>query len=84
MFFLFYLQVPPEKYLSEGGTRSGGFREISNSFAKFEFRPIEWSTENDEGRILYIARPGDIPQNEKILRVIDYLDGEPAIVIGEK
>ena len=35
MFFLFYSKYDPYKYLSQGGTRSGGFKEGGNKFDIF-------------------------------------------------
>lgn len=82
MFFLFYTQYPPEKYLEEGGTASGGFREKRNAFQNYVFRPIDW--DNESPGDLIVGRPGDIPQDASILKTAYYLNGEPAIVVAEK
>lgn len=82
MFFLFYTQYPPEKYLEEGGTASGGFREKRNAFQNYIFRPIDWNTEKSGN--LIIGRPGDIPKDAKILKTVNYLDGDQAIIVAEK
>ena len=82
MFFLFYTQYPPEKYLKEGGTASGGFRESENKFSNYIFRPIDWNSE--EAGNLIVGRPSDIPDDVNPLSVIKYLNGVPAIVIAEK
>ena len=82
MFFLFYTQYPPEKYLKEGGTASGGFRESGNKFSNYIFRPIDWNSE--EAGSLIVGRPSDIPDDVNPLSVIKYLNGVPAIVIAEK
>lgn len=82
MFFLFYTQYPPEKYLKEGGTASGGFRESENKFSNYIFRPIDWNSE--EAGSLIVGRPSDIPDDVNPLSVIKYLNGVPAIVIAEK
>lgn len=76
MFFLFFMQYDPVRYLAEGGTVSGGFAEKRNTFDKFEFRPINWLEEVKDGRILYIGAPGEVPDS---LGVISYLNGMPAI-----
>ncbi|MDP3998141.1 MAG: glycosyltransferase family 39 protein [bacterium] len=82
MFFLFYLKYDPKKYLSEGGTASGGFAEWRNKFDKYEFRVIDWGKEKKDPRILYIGTPGEIPENAT--ETIHYLDGTEAIRIAEK
>ena len=78
MFFLFYLKYDPSVYLSEGGTISGGFRE-DHKFGKYEFRDISW--ENEKSGNLYIGRPDDFPRDLGAMKVINYLDGTPAIVV---
>ncbi|MFC1646654.1 ArnT family glycosyltransferase [Patescibacteria group bacterium] len=80
MFFLYYLKYDPVKYLSEGGTASGGFREVENKFDKYEFRPIVWDQENKDGSTLYIATPEEI--NTSPLKTIYYLDKKEAIRIA--
>lgn len=82
MFFLFYTQYPPEKYLKEGGTASGGFLEKRNAFQNYIFRPVDWNSES--GGDLIVGRPSDIPSSAKILKKVKYLDGESAIVVAEK
>lgn len=84
MFFLFYLKYDPAKYLAEGGTASGGFAEWRNKFDKYEFRPIEWSKEIKDGKILYVGMPQEFPGGINTLKTIYYLDGEEAIKIVEK
>jgi len=81
MFFLFYLKYDPKTYLSEGGTASGGFRE-DHFFGKYEFRDISWDAE-DQGN-LYIGRPDDFPKDLGSIKTINYLNGEPAILIVGK
>jgi len=76
MFFLFYLKYDPEKYLSEGGTASGGFKEMRNKFDKFEFRTFDISKEKFGSDVLLIGTPEEIPSSDK---TIYYLDGSQAI-----
>lgn len=80
MFFLFFLQYDPEMYLSEGGTRSGGFEEVKNRFDKYEFRSIYWENELHDGKTLYVGTPGEIHGNLK--KIIYFLNGEEAIKIA--
>ena len=81
MFFLFYLKYSPKDYLSEGGTVSGGFRE-DHKFGKYEFREISWDSE--EAGNLYVGRPSDFHQFLGSMKQINYLNGEPAILIVGK
>ncbi len=79
MFFLFHLRYDPSLYLSQGGTKSGGFKETQNAFDKFRFRPIQWENEKRDGTILYIGTPSEIPHS---IHTIYYLNGIEAIRIS--
>ncbi len=81
MFFLFYLTYPPRTYQNEGNV-TAGFRE-NHTFGKFEFRPITWNKEKRDGNILYVGRPEDFPQDIKILKRVNYVDGKPALSLVE-
>jgi 4-amino-4-deoxy-L-arabinose transferase-like glycosyltransferase len=82
MFFLFYTKYDPVKYLSEGGTASGGFAEWRNRFDIYEFRPIyDWQKEIRDGKTLYIGTPGEILNGP--INSIYYLNGEEAIRMGK-
>lgn len=81
MFFLFFLAYDPVKYLSEGGTASGGFKEVRNKFDIYEFRPINWEKEVTDGTVLYIGTPLEIPNP---IKTIDYLDGTEAMRIADQ
>ncbi|MCL4385603.1 MAG: glycosyltransferase family 39 protein [Cyanobacteria bacterium] len=83
MFFLFYLKYDPKKYLSKGGTASGGFNEEHKGFANITFRPINGNAFSLVGKNLFVGRPGDFSPNTKVIKTINYLDGQPAIVIAE-
>jgi len=82
MFFLFYLQYPPDKYQKEAIYKSGGFRE-NHVYGKFMFRPIIWETEEKNGKTLFMGLPEDFPSEAKIIKTINFLDGKPAIKIVE-
>lgn len=82
MFFLFYTKYDPKKYLSEGGTKSGGFAAEHTAFEKYIFRPIDWNYDKHLKNTLFIGRPGDLPDN--IGKTINYLDGSPAIIFSSK
>lgn len=82
MFFLFYTRYNPWLYLKTGGTKSGGFAEVGNTFDMYEFRSIDWDKEIRDGSILYIGKPSEIPRPN--IKVIKYLDGSEAIRIAEQ
>ncbi|OGH43936.1 MAG: hypothetical protein A3J14_01960 [Candidatus Levybacteria bacterium RIFCSPLOWO2_02_FULL_37_18] len=82
MFFLFYLQYDPKKYLSEGGTYSRGFAENKNKFSNFEFRKFDIYKET-EANTLFIGAPSDFPEALHRLHTIYYPDKEPAIYIAQ-
>ncbi|MBI3282729.1 hypothetical protein HYZ70_01500 [Candidatus Curtissbacteria bacterium] len=81
-FWLYYLAYDPRKYLQEGGTVSGGFLEDRNKFDKYLFRPIDYEKQRLEAKTLFVGVPKEYSQG-KLLRVISYLNGEPAIYIFE-
>lgn len=85
-FWLFYTQYPPQTYLAEGGTVSGGFADERNRFDKYEFRLFNNSVLSPDEDILLVGRaggiPSDFPPGVEILRTIYYLDGTPGIIIA--
>ncbi|MEX2028035.1 MAG: glycosyltransferase family 39 protein [Candidatus Curtissbacteria bacterium] len=82
-FWLYYSKYDPVKYLKEGGTASGGFLETRNKFDKYFFMPIDYKKQKQETKTLFVFAPGDLPPGAKIIKQINYLNGEPAIFIGE-
>jgi hypothetical protein len=80
IFFLFYLQYPPQLYQQQTENISGGFNE-KHAFGKYEFRPIHWADEQKNGKILYIGRPEDVGTNASIIDSVKFLDGSTAIEI---
>ena len=83
IFFLFYLKYPPAEYQRFGGTVSGGFAETHQGFGKYTFRPITWAQEEKSPSILYVGRPGNFPDGAKVIKLINFLDGQPAIKLVE-
>ena len=82
MFFLFYSKYDPALYLAAGGTKSGGFAEVRNSFDTYEFRKIDWSKERRDGTILYVGKPGDMPHGNVLN--ITFLNGKPAMELADR
>jgi hypothetical protein len=54
MYYLYISKYDPKKYQESGGTISGGFAE-KHAIGKYEFRPIDWRTESDMEKYLYIV-----------------------------
>lgn len=79
MFFLYYLKYNPQKYLSEGGTVSGGFAETGNQIDKYKFRPINWEKDRREKDVLLIGAPKEFPEGISAIKIIHYLNGKEAI-----
>jgi hypothetical protein len=82
MFYLFYTQYDPNKYLSGGGTKSGGFAENRNSFGKYVFRPLDWKNETFDGKTLYVGSPSEMPHGNNMH--VTFLNGAPAIEIKDR
>lgn len=80
-FWLYYLKYDPQKYLAQGGTVSGGYLEDRNKFDKYHFLPIDFDKQQKEAKTLFVGLPSEFPSNINILKVVHYLNGEPAIYI---
>lgn len=80
MFFLFYLQYPPQLYQEVGVHSSGGFA-AHHSFGKYVFRPIDWNKDAKLKNTLIIGTPDEIPQGANMIKTIYDLNGTPAIRI---
>lgn len=82
IFWLFYSQYPPVKYLGEGGTVSGGFEDGRNHFDKYEFRNFNYNKLPRDQKLLLVSVPKDFPPEAEIIRTIYYLDGTEALKIA--
>lgn len=81
MFFLFYTKYDPAAYISQGGTKSGSFAEITNAFDKYEFKKFRWPDVCREGSVLYVGSLGVMPHGN----VMNYkfLNGKSAIELAD-
>jgi 4-amino-4-deoxy-L-arabinose transferase-like glycosyltransferase len=78
--FLFYLKYPPDKFQKEvilTPRDKFGFSTVLD-FDKFHFEKIEWAKIKEERNILVCGTDKEIPNDVKILKEIDFLNGEPA------
>lgn len=82
MFFLFYLKYSPEDYQKVGQYQSGGFAE-HHYFDKFEFRPIDWNSDEKSKNVLFIGSPSEFSTPSRIIKMIYNLNGMPAMLIVE-
>ncbi len=76
IFFLFHLKYPPLEF-QDAKTTVG-----NHSFSKYEFREIDWNNDQNLENTLFVGRAEDIGSG-KILKTINYLNGETAIVIAK-
>lgn len=83
IFFLYYTQYDPGKYLAAGGTNTGSFDDEKNTFDRYEFHKFEYAEDSRDGNILFIGKPDEFPKNTVPMKAISYLNGDPAIYIVE-
>lgn len=76
IFFLFYLKYPPQEFQNKNTTVG------NHDFDKYEFREIDWKSDQNLKNTLFVGRAEDIEGGE-ILKKIDYLNGETAILIAK-
>lgn len=84
IFLLFYSAYDPNKYLSTGGTISGGWGEERNKFGIYQFHQFDYNKDKVTGKTLYVGEPGGFPSNVTPLKIIYYLNGKPGIYLVEK
>jgi 4-amino-4-deoxy-L-arabinose transferase-like glycosyltransferase len=81
LWFLWYGDYSPQKYIDAGGTVSGGFLETQNKVEKIEFHNFNYDEQKKVPNSLMIGSPSDFPgglvPDEKILD----LSGKPIIYI---
>lgn len=82
MFFLFYLQYPPDIYQKKGNKLSGGFA-VHHTFDKYEFRTFNWTKKDKNEHDLFIGTPADFTTDANVIQTIPYPNGKPAILFVE-
>ncbi|MDP3941480.1 MAG: glycosyltransferase family 39 protein [bacterium] len=80
MFYLFVKKYDPSKYLSEGGTSSGGYA-VEHRIGSLQFRPISWQNEEKSNTILYVGNKEDFGTGANILKEFSYPDGKGGVVL---
>jgi len=76
IFFLYYLRYDPKQYQSGGGSSTE-----NHAFGKFEFRQINWATEEKSKDYLYVGSPSDFPIKIPADKTVSYVNGESALKI---
>jgi 4-amino-4-deoxy-L-arabinose transferase-like glycosyltransferase len=72
IFFLYYLQYDPAKYLASGGTISGKFDEERNKFDMYEFHSYINTDKSGKPNVLYIGTPEEVlPGTSRLLEIHD-------------
>lgn len=79
IFFLYYLQYPPEKYQYTVKARLADYK-YDVTFDKYEFRGIDWNKEKKDKRILYVI-PAAFVLKAPVIKQYTFLDGKPAYKI---
>jgi hypothetical protein len=81
IFMLYYSRYDPAEYLAQGGTKSGGWGEQGNEYDRYEFHQFTQEDLHDP-KALLTGTPDELIGRIDPVKVINYLDGKPAIVIG--
>ncbi len=81
IFFLLYSAKDPAKYLKQGGTVSGGFKEDRNKFDKYKFVFLDFEKLKKQPNTLIVGTPKDFPNDAVPSKTLNYLNGEPSIFI---
>lgn len=83
MFFLFYSNYDPKKYLAQGGTTSGGFA-ASHTIGSYAFGFLPERTEDMSDDTLYLYDSNGVPAGAKVLKRFANKNGETAIIAVTK
>ena len=79
MFYLFTASYDPSKYLKNGGTKSGGYKE-EHSIDLLEFRAIR-KTDILNPEIMYVGNIGDFQPNVSRGTIVTNVMDEPEILV---
>lgn len=83
MFFLFYTKYDPQKYLEQGGTKSGGF-EASHTVDSYAFGFLPKSANALQQDTLYLYDSTEVPDGARVLSRFAHKNGRTAIVAVTK
>lgn len=83
MFFLFYSRFDPNRYLSLGGTTSGGY-EASHTMEKYVFGFLPQKSEELREKTLYFYDARLVPDGARVIERFSNMDAVPVIVAAVK
>jgi 4-amino-4-deoxy-L-arabinose transferase-like glycosyltransferase len=84
IYALFYSNSTPQNYWDSATIvrDSFGFYTVSK-FGKYEFREEVVNPQDGGKKVLYVGAPGEIPDYFKVIKKINFLDGNPAFILAE-
>lgn len=83
MFFLFYSRFDPIRYLSLGGTTSGGY-EASHTMGKYVFGFLPQKPEELREKTLYFYDARLVPSGARVIERFSNMDAVPVIIAAVK
>ena len=84
--FLFYLKYSPQKFQQEAVLTPRdkfGFSTVRD-FANFHFENIKWEELKGQRNILVCGTKEEMPEGEKITKIINFPNNQPAFICVEK
>lgn len=81
IYYLFYNKIDPAWYQKNWDyLGTGEVERMKRIIGKYEFRNINWETDQNLKNTLLIASPEEVPDNAKIFKKIGFPDGSSAFV----
>lgn len=82
LWFLWYSDIDPQKYLESGGTKGGNFDFSENQIDKIQFKNFDYTKESQNSTgTLYVGTPKDFPPQFVPTNVIENSEGQKFIYI---
>lgn len=83
IYFLFYKLTDPTWYQSLWNGQD--VQRANRAYGKYEFRNIDWKNDQTLKNTLFVASPGEIPDNSSVIKTINFQDGTEAFkIVGSK
>lgn len=80
IYYLFYNKIDPSSYQKSWSEKD--IKRFERKIGKYEFRYVNYEKDSREKDALLIGTPEEIPNNERVLKEIKYLDGTVAYRIA--
>lgn len=82
IYYLFYNKIDPKWYQKNWDYNGNGqVDRMKRVIGKYEFRNINWSTDQKLSNTLFIAAPGEVSGGANLIKRINFLDGSVAFEI---